>query len=90
MDFTVFSLYGPQALMDYQTGLLDTWGPESASLFKWTLTTPEWNFDDPLTFQLALSSGQNFNFSDTLVYDQIPEPELMTFPSASAVLYVLC
>ncbi len=45
------------------------------------------NFGDPLTCYLAPSSGQNLNVSSTVVYDQIPA-ELMTVPSASAVLCV--
>ncbi len=30
------------------------------------------HFDEPLTFHIAPSSGQNFNLSNTLVYHQIP------------------
>ncbi len=39
------------------------------------------NFGDPLTFNLAPSSGQNFNLCNTLVYD-----ELLVFASALVVL----
>ncbi len=45
------------------------------------------NFDDPLTFPLAPSSGQHVDVSNTLVYEQIPA-ELQTLPSASAGLCV--
>ncbi len=45
------------------------------------------NFGDPLTFHVVPSSSQTFYVSNTLVYDQI-SAELMTFPSASAVLCV--
>ncbi len=44
-------------------------------------------FGDLLTFHLAPSSGQHFDLSKTLVYDQTPA-KLMTFPSASTVFCV--
>lgn len=50
------------------------------------------NYDhsgDPLTFHLGPFSGLNFNLTQNFfVYDQILEKP--TFPSASAVLFVLC
>ncbi len=45
------------------------------------------HFSDPLTFHLVPSSGQNFDSSSSLIYDQIPA-KLMTFPSNSAVVCV--
>ncbi len=35
-------------------------------------------FGDPLTFNPAPSSNQNFNVSNTLVYDHIPAELLIT------------
>ncbi len=43
------------------------------------------NFGDLLTVHLAPSSGQIFDLSNALVYDQTPAKPV-TFPSASAVL----
>lgn len=44
------------------------------------------DFDGPLTFHVAPSSGQNFSLSNTLIYDQ--SAEVMTFPSLSTLLCV--
>lgn len=44
---------------------------------------------DPLTFHRAPSSGQIFNLSNTLGYDQI-SAKRMLFPPATALLCVQC